>query len=398
VKRFNLEKVQAEIDWTRDKPISYIYIADANFGMYKERDLEIARMLKNATDDSSVDLISVQNAKQSTEIAFEIGKVLGEKYAGVSIAMQSLNESTLEAINRKNLSTNNTKELLELSVKYQIPTYTEMILGMPNETLDSWCKGMSDLLEFGQHNSIEMWFTQLLENSELSQPNSRFTYNIKSIISKNYISLKNPTDWNDPDEETELICSTNTMSTEDMIEAYMYGWMIIQIHVTGYSQIISKYLRFARNLSYYDFYNNLISDIKQSDFFNPHYEYVRDLVKNFLNTGIVKDEATGHMLHSVSNPWLYENKTTVIDFIYDSAKKIHEIPNWVKELQHNFIYDSEKEYPIIIVGNYNIIEKIESETHYKITSKLSNKIRTFSSANMRRRGLLKNTIYIFKGQ
>jgi putative methyltransferase len=136
VKKFGLEKVFAEISWIKDHAISYVYVADANFGMFKERDLLIANELRAATDGSSVDLISVQSAKQSTEIAFEIGKALGDKYAGVSIAMQSMNAQTLVDIKRKNLATNNIRNLLDLSVKYQVPTYTEMILGMPSETKD----------------------------------------------------------------------------------------------------------------------------------------------------------------------------------------------------------------------------------------------------------------------
>jgi radical SAM superfamily enzyme YgiQ (UPF0313 family) len=388
VKRFELDKVAAEIAWTVGKPISYIYIADANFGMFKERDLEIARLLKAATDNSNVDLISVQNAKQSTEIAFKIGQILGEKYAGVSIAMQSMNEDTLDAINRKNLSTNNTRELLELSAKYQIPTYTEMILGMPNETVESWCKGMTELLELGQHNSIEMWFTQLLENSELSQPNSRFQYKIKSVISKNYISLKKPTDWIDVDEETELISATSTMSTDEMVEAYMYGWMIVQIHIAGYSQVISRYQRFAKDISYYDFYNKLIANIKTSDFFGAHYDYVHGLVKSFLHTGIVEDEATGHMLHSVSGPWLYENRKQVIDFI----GAVSEVPDWVLDLQHSFIYDQAQTYPVTIQGDVDIFAATTDQTIYTVTSRLTDTTKPLNSATMRRKGLLKNII------
>jgi putative methyltransferase len=392
VKKFNLEKVYAELEWTRGKPISYIYLADANFGMFKERDLAIAKKLKEVTDNSNVDLISVQAAKQSTEVAFQIGQALGNKYGGVSIAMQSMSDTTLEAIKRKNLPTNNIKNLLDLSVQYQIPTYTEMILGMPNETKETWCDGMADLLELGQHNSIEMWFTQLLENSELAQANSRFQYNIKSVISKNYISMKKPVDWDDVDEETELISSTNTMSLDDMVESYMFGWMIIQLHIAGYSQIISKYMRYAQGITFKSFYSQLMQDIQSDDLFTTHYHHVRDLVNSFLKTGIVQDEATGHMLHSVSGPWLYENKQQVINFVKNSAEKLGNLPSWVVDLQQDFIYDNNQLYPLSIKGDYNIIAGRADQTAYTIISKLSSEVKNLSLATVRRRGLLKNTI------
>jgi putative methyltransferase len=394
VKKFNLEKIQAEIEWTRGKSISYIYLADANFGMFKERDLEIAKMLRNATDDSQVDLISVQAAKNSSEIAFQIGEILGNKYGGVSVAMQSMNDDTLDAIKRKNLDINNIKNLLDLSVKYRVPTYTEMILGMPNETKDTWCKGLTELLELGQHNSIEMWFTQLLENSELAQPASRFNYRIKSIISKNYISMKKPVGWEDPDEETELICSTNTMNLDDMVDSYVYGWMIIQLHITGYSQIISKYMRYANDISYETFYNHLLIKIKQSSLMAEQYYYVRELVHGFLTTGIVPNVASGHMLHSVSGPWIYDNKKEIIDFIGVAAKELEQLPDWVIELQHKFIYDSDESYPITVSGDYNLLINTNDVVEYTITSRLEKEVDNLSQATVRRRGLLKNNLNV----
>jgi len=33
-----------------------------------------------------------------------------------------------------------------------VSTYTEMILGLPHETYQTWCRGLTDLLEMGQHN------------------------------------------------------------------------------------------------------------------------------------------------------------------------------------------------------------------------------------------------------
>lgn len=392
VKKFNLEKISAELAWLVDKPIAYIYIADANFGMYKQRDIEIAKLLRTAVDNPTVELVSVQAAKNNTEIAFQIGQILGPKYTGVTVSVQSMNDETLSLIKRKNMPTNNIAQLLDLAVKYNVPTYTEMILGMPHETKESWCQGMTDLLEIGQHNSIEMWFTQLLENSELAQPESRKLYGIKSIKSKNYISMRGSLDKDGILEETEIVCETNTMSTADMIESYMYGWMIVQLHIPGYSQIISKYLRYAQNISYREFYDSLLPAILSSELMAPEYYRVKQLVETFLTTGIIDSNVTGHLLYGTSNNWMYENKQAVMDFVYRSALKLSTIPNWVVTLQNQFIYDANTEYPLEILADYNIIKKIPDPVIYKVESKLSNKVDNYSLATIRRKGVLKNTI------
>jgi putative methyltransferase len=393
VKKFDLEKIFAEITWLIDKPIAYIYLADANFGMYKQRDIEIAKMLRKAADNPIVELISVQGAKNNTEIAFQIGEILGPKYTGVTVSVQSMNDETLGLIKRKNMPTNNIAQLLDLSVKYNIPTYTEMILGMPHETKETWCKGMTDLLEIGQHNSIEMWFTQLLANSELSQPESRKTYGIKSITSSNYVGMPNSIDQDGIDEETEIICETNTMPMSDMIDSYMYGWMILQLHIPGYSQILAKYLRYAKNISFRQFYDLLLADILNNKWMSAEYHRIRQLVEKFLTTGTVDDRyVTGHLLYGASNTWIYENKQAIIDFVYQSASKLSNIPEWVLNLQKQFIYDSGVAYPLQISADYNILKKTNNPIVYKIDSKLSKEVNNYSLATIRRKGVLKNSI------
>lgn len=392
VKKFDLGKISAEIAWLVNKPIAYIYIADANFGMYKQRDIEIAKMLRQAVENPTVELVSVQAAKNNTEIAFQIGQILGPKYTGVTVSVQSMNDETLSLIKRKNMPTNNIAKLLDLAVKYNVPTYTEMILGMPHETKETWCKGMTDLLEIGQHNSIEMWFTQLLENSELSQPESRKTYGIKSVTSKNYIGMSNSLDKDGIDEITELICETNAMSTLDMIDSYMYGWMIVQLHIPGYSQIISKYLRYAKNITYRQFYDSLLPEILSSKLIAPEYHRVKQMVEKFLTTGEVDKTVTGHFLYGATNNWIYENKQQVIDFIYQSSLKLSIIPEWVLNLQKQFIYDVNVTYPLQISADYNILKKIPDPTVYEIDSKLSKEVDNYTLATIRRKGVLKNAI------
>ena len=33
----------------------------------------------------------------------------------------------------------------------------------------------------------------------------------------------------------ETVSETNTMSNDDLIEAYMYGWLVVQFHIAGYT-------------------------------------------------------------------------------------------------------------------------------------------------------------------
>lgn len=393
VKRFDIDRVKQEIEWLRNQPVAYLYVADANFGMFKDRDLEIAKAIREVADNSTLDLVSVQSAKQSTEMAFEIGQALGPKFSGVTVTFQSMNPDTLEAIKRKNLEINNARRLMDLGAEYNIPTYTEMILGLPNETLETWKRGMTDLLDAGQHNSIDMWFTQMLENSELNQPMSRALHGIKTVHCRNYSSILSSLDFNEIDEHTELIKQTRTMSAQDMVESYVFGWLILQFHIAGYSQILARYLNLAKSISYYDFYNQLFAYIKQHPFTADRYTTMYESVKVFLDTGEAPPNESGHMLHSKHNSWLYENKTELMDMLCEFADNTFAVPKGIKKLQHAFMFDNDQAYPLNVDCEYDIFGKTNKPVTYEISSRISKFDQGHQNyALLRRRGLMKNTV------
>ena len=52
LKSFDMDRLSAEIDWISKNNIFYIYLADANFGILYDRDLEIAENIANACKKS----------------------------------------------------------------------------------------------------------------------------------------------------------------------------------------------------------------------------------------------------------------------------------------------------------------------------------------------------------
>ena len=65
-----------------------------------------------------------------------------------------MNEPTLKAIKRKNMSINKISDQIEKSKGGGVKTYSELILGLPDETLESWKDGFAGT-ECGQHDSID---------------------------------------------------------------------------------------------------------------------------------------------------------------------------------------------------------------------------------------------------
>lgn len=392
VKKFSMNRVREDLEWCIGKPIGYLFCADANFGIFKDRDVEIAKIIAEVAPQSKIDSINVQYAKNSTEIVFTIAKILGELNKGVTVSVQSMNNDTLEAIKRKNLDTNNIKKLMQLSDEFDVSTYTEVILGMPLETLESWKQGFDEILEMGQHSSIDMWFTQLLENSEMSTASSRSKYGIKSIIAKDYTPLYNKIDWKGVEEEIELINSTATMTTDEMVEGYLYGWMIIHFHITGYSQLIAKYLRYVLNISYRQFYDELFKSIPNS-FLSDHFNTLQHIVSHYLNQGeILKVEGYtkgGHGIHSISYGYFYSNKNKIYEFISCVLKKFNLPEPSILEANKHFVFDFNETYPKKILLDVDLTDWSHGKNLYSIESRISKKD-SFDFYFYRRQGLIKN--------
>ena len=398
IKRFNLERVEKDLEWCIGKPITYLFAADANFGIFKERDLEIARVIKRVAALSEIDAVNLQYTKNSNETVFEIAKEMDHLSRGITVSVQSMNQPTLEAIKRTNLAFDNIDHVMSIAKKYKIKTYSEMILGLPLETIDSWKDGLCELLELGQHDSIDVWFAQLLQNSELAHPDTVKQYGIKSVVAQDYITLNNYNYWEDVPEQINIINATDTMTTEQMAECYIYAWMIINFHINGYSQIYSKYLNKVKKIPYRTFYDLLWQELNSptNNQLQKHVKFLRDTIYKYLMTGeAIDDGQKGHNFLHVSSKFLYDNKSDMFEIsktILDCLCKDN--PTNLQKLQENILLDKELSYPIQISFDYNIDGNWENK---EVNITLNSRITDFDNHNfyaLRRQNLIRNQIFV----
>lgn len=373
VKQFDMHRLEQEIEWIIANPIYAMYLADANFGVFKERDLIIARMLKGAQQRGTLESVNVQFAKNSNEHVYEIGKVFGDLVYGITMDLQSTNLDTLDAIKRRNLDSNNTKELLSLAEKYQIKTYTSLILGLPLETVDSWRQGLANIVDMGHHNNVVIWFAQMFPNSEMSQPDYKLRYGIQTVTAQDYMSQSDTEEQEKITEKIELINQTSTMTTEQMVDCYMYSWMYLQFHFTGYSQIHARYCRHLHNISYQQFYDGFYSAMLSNAVVANQYQEVKQKVSHYLKHGTPDRKATkrqtslGHGLMSTSYPVMYENRDAIYNLVYQyTTDLIGHCPDDVDFLQRAFLLDVNTMYPVTLPLSFDPTTWQKSSCHVTV--------------------------------
>ncbi len=262
IRLFPMERIKAEIDWISEHKITYCYCADANFGIEK-RDVEIAEYILAAKKKNGYpQVFKPCYAKNSDETVFEIGKILNHNGIdkGVTLAYQSLNGKTLENIGRKNLTLEHYSGLTARYAEEKIPTYTELILGLPGETYDTFCNGLCRLLENGQHNSMTVYTCQVYCNSPLADPEYAKKHGIRWERQPLH-GIHYPANFNGVQEYYDVVVETNDMSKDMWVKANMFSVCLQSFHHLGLLRCFAIYARYELGISYYDFYNRLLEYI-----------------------------------------------------------------------------------------------------------------------------------------
>ncbi len=225
VRHHDLYHVQEEAEWIGRNKIPYIFMADANFGMY-ERDQEVAHIYAKVKETYGYpEKIRVCYGKNKTENVYKTAKILHEAGLGkaVTLAKQSHSDVALAAISRSNIKLGTYNDL---ALRYQadgIPTYTEIILGLPGETLASFKAGVDEIAN--TPTSLFIYHCTVLPNTEMAEPAYIEKYGIKTvrvpmteihgeIRKKEYVV-----------EYEDIIIGTSTMTTDQWIECAVYAWM-----------------------------------------------------------------------------------------------------------------------------------------------------------------------------
>lgn len=281
---FNKERIMKEIKWFGQNKIEFLFGCDSNFGLIKSDMDYINMIIRTNFKYGYPKKFRVCYAKNSNDFILHINKKLNKfgLSKGATLSFQSLNENVLAAIKRKNMRL---KEFIELIKKYEdenIPTYTELILGLPEETINSFKNGINILLECGQHSSIVIYLCQVLPNSLINSERHRKKYGIKSLKMP---AISQHTDINRKDiilEEEEIIIGTKTMNEEEHIDCCMFGWIVQCMHCLGITQLIAKYICKETNANYKNFYNYLLNKIKfsETDILSKEYYNVYMKYKN----------------------------------------------------------------------------------------------------------------------
>ncbi len=220
VNHFKVERVRSEVGYIGKRlsmscpEMGTLRIADPNFGMY-ERDVEISEAIGCAQRDYGwPTFIDATTGKNKPERIIECV----EKVNGALVlyqAVQSLDEEVLRNINRSNIKLDAYQKMV-IHVKGRgLRSNSDLILGLPGETMDSHLRGLHDLIDAGT-DQAHCFQAMMLRGSELETlaVRERFKFMTRyRVVAKSYGIYGGEKVF----DVEEIIVATDTLSFDDYL-------------------------------------------------------------------------------------------------------------------------------------------------------------------------------------
>ena len=251
----DLDRVLSEITWAGEKQILYLFNADSNFGMHK-RDQEIAEHLVRTKKTLGYpDKFRTCWGKNTDESIFGIAKLLHDNNLdkGITLSRQSNSKQVLLNIKRGNIKHETYTNLQRVFNDHSISVYTELILGLPGETQESWRDGIEQTLRSGLKNQLMIYVCEVYPNTDLAEPAYIEKHGIKTRrgLLREIHGSRRDSAW--VSEFQEFIYETATMPHAVWRRMFKFSILVMLLHSLKLGMFILSYLHEKYGIDYVAF-------------------------------------------------------------------------------------------------------------------------------------------------
>jgi putative methyltransferase len=299
---------------------------------------------------------------------------------GLTVSVQSMDLDVLENIKRKNLAQHKIETIFALCDKNNVPVYTEIILGLPGETKDTWKEGFYKIYRAGNHTGINILHAQLLENAEMNLLQKNL-YGITSVPVYDYMS--GSYNYNELQECVEVVTGTKDMPTEEMLDSQAFSWFMQTFHINGLTTYISRFLHKNAGIDYSVFYDKLWDYLQDDPWFIKERDELRHYYRNWMTDGKINHPNISNIeVHG----WNIIHRTTLnmhldrkYNYVFDLIEKFvtsefslnADCLTQLLQFQRNYVinYDNIEQFPYTVQFDYDFLGYILDDTLLENTVK-----------------------------
>ena len=254
-----MERLEQEFDWIGRHQFYFVWAVDANFGI-RPRDVDIAHAIARVKQRYGYPgSLSVSWAKNSPDRVKTIHQILRD--AGVdcqiTLSMQSFNPEALVAVKRKNIKLQAFASLKDAFAQSDVPTYSEFILPLPEETYESFADGLVTGLSPHPKDFFAVNMCRLLPNSELAKAEQRERYGFETRLCEIRVARRRSADTV-VNEREELLVGTSTMPLADWKRSVQFSFLISCLYNHRLADIVINTLHRLFGVSVREFVEHLL--------------------------------------------------------------------------------------------------------------------------------------------
>lgn len=204
-----------------------LIIADLNFGMYDE-DIETAEIIAQKKKNTGFPLnVGTALGKSRPDKIMQAVKILGGSLH-IGLSFQSTDPDVLKNIKRKNIQTSKLIEAAENIGLRDSIDFTEVILGLPGDSLTKHNTTLREGVDLGMTN-IRMYQLMLLVGSTMNSAANRAKYGLQTrwrvMANCSGIYRLFETELRVAEIE-EIVVASNTMSFDDYVECRVMDFVV----------------------------------------------------------------------------------------------------------------------------------------------------------------------------
>lgn len=305
ITKFDKDEIKKVIEYAFKGNISRIEFIDANYGIFKE-DLEYIRELVVKKYEYNKDMkvtfcgLAKNGSRFLPEIMSTIQKEFEENNNTMKLSIQTHTEEALKVAERSNIRNEKMIEIYNEVKKQGYEINSELIIGMPGETSETWLDVLQKDIDNGCYFNRAYPLTVMPNTTYYSQEfREKYNANLIKIYApkdlldlkltdyhKNRLNAKNYKTKNNKNNKLEWRSITMfnrcySYSTEDLEQMYMYWWWFSTLFNTGFAR---KYMLNSKKHireQAYDFFDNIDNMPLFKSFLLDHqYAFRKNLTTN----------------------------------------------------------------------------------------------------------------------
>jgi radical SAM superfamily enzyme YgiQ (UPF0313 family) len=223
-----------------------LLIADSNFGMFPQ-DLDTCRVIAETQDRFDYPkYINVATGKNKKERILEAAKLVrgAMKLAG---SVQSLDPIVQQKMRRQNISADQIMSMAIQSSEIGTNTYSEVILGLPGDSIQAHFKTLQTLVDAG-FNTISMYQLMMLVGTEFGSDEVKRTYEMVlkyRVVPRCFGSFQYRGHTINVAEIEEICVANSTLPYEDYLKCRKMNLIVNVFYNDG---VFSEIIRFFKIL------------------------------------------------------------------------------------------------------------------------------------------------------